>query len=182
VELFSDRLKMLVCQTGKSQKAVSGEIGISDAALCNYLNGRLPKADELLRISRHFGRSIEWLLTGEGDQYKPSHPQAQSGVVRDAPASDYSYNILPPEVAACARKIAQLAPSQFHIVRQLVDNLASISSPEERLADRIYRDVVSEVSAQTPLPPTAEPPSPIDRLKTSPLAQRPRPNPSHVQP
>lgn len=161
---------------------LSRSLGISHVAIGNYVRGRVPKSEELHQIAQFFGVSMEWLLTGEGDQYKASHPQAQPGVVRDAPTSDYSYNILPPEVAACARKIAQLAPSQFHIVRQLVDNLASISSPEERLADRIYRDVVSEVSAQTPLPPTAEPPSPIDRLKTSPLALRPRPKPSHVQP
>jgi transcriptional regulator with XRE-family HTH domain len=61
---FADRFSRLVEKSGEKDKVVAASIGISPGALSNYRRGRIPKSDELLRISRHFGVSMEWLLTG----------------------------------------------------------------------------------------------------------------------
>jgi len=40
-------------------------VGVSPTAIGNYCNGRIPKADELYRICKVFGISMETMLTGE---------------------------------------------------------------------------------------------------------------------
>jgi len=43
------------------------QLGISQGQLSRYEKGRSEiGADVLLRISQRFGKSIEWILTGEG--------------------------------------------------------------------------------------------------------------------
>lgn len=39
-------------------------VGITPTAIGNYCNGRIPRADELSRISAIFGVTMETLLTG----------------------------------------------------------------------------------------------------------------------
>jgi len=51
-------------------------VGVSPTAIGNYCNGRIPRADELHRISRTLGVSMEELLTGE----KAPRTDAASGV------------------------------------------------------------------------------------------------------
>jgi len=43
-------------------------LALSEGAIVNYKRDRLPKAEELLRIARHFNVSMEWLLTGQEDE------------------------------------------------------------------------------------------------------------------
>lgn len=42
-------------------------VSVSPTAIGNYCNGRIPKADELYRISNALRVTMEWLLTGDED-------------------------------------------------------------------------------------------------------------------
>jgi transcriptional regulator with XRE-family HTH domain len=49
-----------------NQVQVARELGVSQAQLSRYEKGKNEiGAEVLLRISRKFGRSMEWVLTGE---------------------------------------------------------------------------------------------------------------------
>ena len=51
---------------GKHQADFAKEIGISQAQLSRYEKGKSEMgAEVLLRIARRFGKSMEWVLTGE---------------------------------------------------------------------------------------------------------------------
>lgn len=63
---FSSRFRELLESCGKTQKEVAEALGLSEGALINYKRESVPKSMELLAISRFFGVSMEWLLTGEG--------------------------------------------------------------------------------------------------------------------
>ncbi len=43
-------------------------LDISESAIVNYKRDRIPKAEELLRIARHFGVPMESLLGAEAEQ------------------------------------------------------------------------------------------------------------------
>ena len=50
-----------------TQEEFARRIGISQSHLSTLEHGEVePGAEIMLRISREFGKSIEWLLTGEG--------------------------------------------------------------------------------------------------------------------
>ena len=63
---FFSRLGKLLEKSPLNQKALACQLEISEAALARYKQDRIPKADELYRIAKHFGVSMEWLLHGEG--------------------------------------------------------------------------------------------------------------------
>ena len=47
-----------------SKAQLADLVGVSPTAIGNYCNGRIPRADELYRISTVFGVTMETLLTG----------------------------------------------------------------------------------------------------------------------
>ena len=65
---FSSRFKSLCEGSGRTQKELAKLIDGSESALVNYKKDRVPRADELLRISAFFDVSIEWLLTGNDEK------------------------------------------------------------------------------------------------------------------
>jgi transcriptional regulator with XRE-family HTH domain len=49
-----------------NQRTLARELGVSQAQLSRYEKGKSEMgAEVLLRISRRFGKSMEWVLTGE---------------------------------------------------------------------------------------------------------------------
>lgn len=66
---FSSRFSFLIGQRGVSQRALADECNLSPGAVTQYAQGRTPKAEELLRIARFFGVTMEWLLTGEDPSF-----------------------------------------------------------------------------------------------------------------
>jgi transcriptional regulator with XRE-family HTH domain len=62
---FFSRLGQLLEKSPLNQKALAYQLEISEAALVRYKQDRIPKADELYRIAKHFGVSMEWLLHGD---------------------------------------------------------------------------------------------------------------------
>lgn len=71
---------MLNCKVTQADLAAKSDV--SQGAISRYLNGKAsPKAEELLRISRALGVSMELLLTGQGQQQSQS-PAAEAGSIR----------------------------------------------------------------------------------------------------
>lgn len=51
---------------GVSQTEIARQLGISNSAVTNYVDGRIPPAETLTKIADLTGYSIHWLITGEG--------------------------------------------------------------------------------------------------------------------
>ncbi len=66
---FSDRFNFMMKQSGLTQTAAAKIFGVSQGAIFDYKEGRSePKSWALYKMSKHFGCSIEWLMTGEKTQ------------------------------------------------------------------------------------------------------------------
>lgn len=66
-DLFSVRLKELINESGKSQRAIASEIGIAHNTLGYYIDkSRAPDIVNLSTIAHYFGVSTDWLL-GQSD-------------------------------------------------------------------------------------------------------------------
>ncbi len=50
-------------------KEIARKLGVSNSAITTYMLGRIPPAEMLIEISRLTGRSIHWLITGEGEKF-----------------------------------------------------------------------------------------------------------------
>ncbi|MCL1625733.1 helix-turn-helix transcriptional regulator [Bacteroides caecicola] len=68
-----ERLRLYLKNKGIKNREVASFIGISETTLNNKLNGtRSLDLDTLLNIIIHFeDLSVEWLLRGSGDMFKP---------------------------------------------------------------------------------------------------------------
>lgn len=67
---FVERLRRLISDhAGGKPTVFAKKAGIPPGTFANYLEGRLPQADQLLRIRETYGINIDWLLTGEGEVY-----------------------------------------------------------------------------------------------------------------
>lgn len=69
-EDFTNRLLRLIDEmaSGK-QAAFAAKAGIAPGTLNAYTQGRLPQAEQLIRIHEAFGVNMNWLLTGKGNPY-----------------------------------------------------------------------------------------------------------------
>ena len=68
--VYSKRMKLMIENLGITQKDFSEMTGITEAAICRYLQGtRIPNAGTLIAISRATNVSIDWLL-GHGSDEK----------------------------------------------------------------------------------------------------------------
>lgn len=67
---FVERLKQLIAdQSGGKPTVFAKRAGIPPGTFANYLSGRLPQAEQLIRIRETYGVNIDWLLTGFGRPY-----------------------------------------------------------------------------------------------------------------
>ena len=68
--VYSKRMKLMIENLGITQKDFSEMTGITEAAICRYLQGkRIPNAGTLIAIARATNVSIDWLL-GHGSDEK----------------------------------------------------------------------------------------------------------------
>ncbi len=51
---------------GASQTEIARQLGVSNSAVTNYVEGRVPPAEKLIKIADLTGYSIHWLITGDG--------------------------------------------------------------------------------------------------------------------
>lgn len=62
---ISDSLKTLIASRGVSRTDLCEQIGLSESALSNYLNGRIPQSlDPIVSLAAFFDVSLDYLITG----------------------------------------------------------------------------------------------------------------------
>lgn len=67
VKLIGEKLRASRLSTGKSRYAVSKETGLSYTSMYEWEKGsREPNVQNLKRLSRHYGVSLNWLIHGIG--------------------------------------------------------------------------------------------------------------------
>lgn len=71
---LADRMRELARKHG-AKKELAEAVGVNKHTVQDWLNGSMPEAENLHRIARHYGVSMEWLLTGEGKRYDRSRIQ-----------------------------------------------------------------------------------------------------------
>jgi cellulose biosynthesis protein BcsQ len=59
-------LRLKEAFNGVSQTQIARQLGLSNSAVNNYVEGRIPAAEMLVKIANLTGYSIHWLITGEG--------------------------------------------------------------------------------------------------------------------
>jgi len=64
---FFARLESLRRGRGETLGDVARVCGISGPAVYGWRTGRMPSTDNLLLLARHYGTTVEWLLTGGGE-------------------------------------------------------------------------------------------------------------------
>jgi len=66
--VFRENLGILVDRTGKTLQELAEELNISTATLSRYLAGdRTPELSYVIKISKYFNISLDWLLGLRGD-------------------------------------------------------------------------------------------------------------------
>ncbi len=59
---FQERLKMLKDESNRTQAQIAESIGLTPQAFSNYMNGREPNFDTLIKMAKYFHVSVDWLL------------------------------------------------------------------------------------------------------------------------
>lgn len=101
---FARRLRAV---TGNlTQVEIASLVGVTQQDVSRYLRGRIPKAENLLKLADTFGVSVSWLLTGRKPAAptetarvrKPLHParRGSKGTVLAPPASGVARHDLAP--------------------------------------------------------------------------------------
>ena len=65
---FSARLRKAVDSTGLNATHFAWRAGVPQGTISKCLNGHVPTAKVLLRISKLSGKSVDWLLTGKEEK------------------------------------------------------------------------------------------------------------------
>ena len=63
--IFSERLSVLMKSAGVNQEALASRCGVSQSTISRYLKGTMPRADELLQISKILGVAMEHFFAAE---------------------------------------------------------------------------------------------------------------------
>jgi transcriptional regulator with XRE-family HTH domain len=69
--IFRERLAELAKRSGHNQSGLAKAVGLDRSAVSQILQGdapRLPRAETLIRASRHYGVSLDWLVGLSGDE------------------------------------------------------------------------------------------------------------------
>jgi transcriptional regulator with XRE-family HTH domain len=77
---FASRLADLIDRRALTQRTIALECSISAGALTQYLQGRIPKAEELYRLARYFNVSMEFLLTGNEAAFPETTVVTEAGL------------------------------------------------------------------------------------------------------
>ena len=67
-KIFSSVLRDLMKKSELTQEELAGALGVTQSAIFNYLNGRIPKVEILNKISGFFVVTTDELLTGRKPQ------------------------------------------------------------------------------------------------------------------
>lgn len=105
MDSFGERLKAAF--KFASQAEIARKMGVSEAAVKNYLDGRVPNAEKLLQIRALTNCNLDWLLTGEGQtkrefdlEYSVDHHEDWLNVIDEWYAFEGRENPMPEAMGA----------------------------------------------------------------------------------
>jgi len=130
-----DRLKILISETGLSQKEFAERINISSSAITQFIKGQSKglNSDTLQSIISVYNVNPSWLLTGEGEMFS-SPPDAKDGKISYTAITDIS------EITR-TRWFKNLTKEQ----REIITHLASVN---DRGILKKVSDIMSRQSAK----------------------------------
>lgn len=78
---FSERIRRTVLGSGMKQKELAARIGVTPAAVNNWVNRGAQdlRSDILLKLAEATGKSVAWLVTGEGPESPHEHGGSNVG-------------------------------------------------------------------------------------------------------
>lgn len=117
---------------GAKNVEISRKLGITEAAVNNYVKGRIPPADTLLAIKTLTSCSIDWLLTGDGSKPEHSTPHLVEPVKIEKELQEQSFI-----------EVFNKILSRLNTVEKEVATLKKQQSSETliEMADRLETDV-----------------------------------------
>jgi transcriptional regulator with XRE-family HTH domain len=72
MQTFFDRLKFLIQeQAGGKHTVFAKKAGIPVSTFQSYLSKRFPNPENLIRICATYHVTLDWLMTGQGERYRP---------------------------------------------------------------------------------------------------------------
>jgi transcriptional regulator with XRE-family HTH domain len=115
---FSSRLRKAIADTGLTPTEFARRAGIPQGTVSKCLNGHVPTARILVRISKATGKSVDWLLTGKEE--RQGEPRVAEGAA--------AYRSRRGEEAVWVGKLLRVlrggSPRRKKTVKDLLDLLA----------------------------------------------------------
>jgi len=133
---FTERLRGLIKGELKlSNNGFADRAGIGRSTLGNYFNkqnyGRVPEWDQLVKISRASGKSVEWLLTGK--EAKPS------GKVE--PIEEYDLPVKPPATLWAMKELFESINREMNMLHDTVKDAKKAEDKLLSMVNRQKRDI-----------------------------------------
>ena len=88
---FSSRLRRAIQATGLNPTHFAYKAGVPQGTISKCVNGHVPTAKILLRISKLAGKSVDWFLTGKegrGEGYVAERPASYGHAKKKLKAAD----------------------------------------------------------------------------------------------
>ncbi|HQU85254.1 MAG TPA: helix-turn-helix domain-containing protein [Pyrinomonadaceae bacterium] len=122
-----------ICGT-KQPMEMAQILDISYQAARNYLRGRLPETEVLLKIAEKTSYSVHWLLTGEGEKFIPKQDNLNTLILSDQMRAfvrqeclEVFNEIFEKQIENSQEKIVKLASNQIKAEKKINE----ISAPSQ---------------------------------------------------
>lgn len=79
--IFNEKLQKLRKSNGLSQEQLAEKLGVSRQAISKWEIGTLPDVDNIVRISRYFDCSLDYLLNNDNDGTEQKKEEGQSPMI-----------------------------------------------------------------------------------------------------
>ena len=66
--IFSDRLREIMERTGTTQIQVAEAAAVTQPTVSRWLEGQMPKADDVWRLAQYFHTTMDWFLRADGEE------------------------------------------------------------------------------------------------------------------
>ena len=128
---FAERITKIFEDYGKTQNEFARHVGISEKTFRNYRDGvTLPSIPELALISKAFNVNCDWLVMGEGPQYR-DQPTPSTNV------NDTSVNIL--GFQRKSQSSGDVNAQLIELLSQMQRTIDSLREQNAKLVERLVR-------------------------------------------
>ena len=128
---FAERIKKLFADTGKTQSEFAKCIGIAEKTFRNYRDGMtVPSVVELSQISKAFNVNCDWLVLGEGPQYRDQAAPSTN-------VNDTSVNIL--GFQRKSQSSGDVNAQLIELLSQMQRTIDSLREQNAKLVERLVR-------------------------------------------